>query len=73
MTIEWAPVHLKRGEKEAPEVEEYRSLADLEKYLAAFRTGGRVHDVGPSAGLFVEFFAGRGAVARDARAQLGAR
>ena len=70
VTIEWRPVHLKRGEKEAPEVEE-RSLSDLEKYLAAFRTGGRVHDVGPSAGLFVELFAGRGgAVARDARAQL---
>ena len=66
VTIQWRPVHLKRGEKETPEVEE-RSHADLGKYLAAFRTGGRVHDVGPSAGLFVELFAGRAGLSRAMR------
>jgi hypothetical protein len=74
VTIEWRPVHLKRGEKETPEVEE-RSLRDLDKYLAAFRTGGRVHDVGPrrrSIRRAVRRALRRpgGAVARDARTQL---
>ena len=64
--IEWRPVHLKQGEKEEPEFEE-RSLAELEKYLAAYKTGGRVHAVGPPAGLFFEFFAGRAVLSREMR------